>query len=265
MLSDKQAGWSTSGRHETAAVFITVHFHSHSYIFASWCSGPVLSFLPLSSQPSLAALPVPQCSLLSLPPSNILLTHNCGTLSPVLPINPHHRHLGPLSRLSLSLPLFLLLSLSLSPPVSLSTLHSKLSKSEPFQQRVPEHFSQATRPDAEHAFYCTDRLVVNHSLPPSTHRWLENVRQRSSQSKGHTRYQDKQQSNPHTCRVYNLYVQTRLTFTLTATGQTSQNKAVACFSWVWPACNVRPALPCLSQVWPVSKDSADAGFESENN
>lgn len=48
---------------------------------------------------------VPRCSLLWLPLSNILLTHDCGTLSPVLPINPHHRHLGPrlVSRLSLSL------------------------------------------------------------------------------------------------------------------------------------------------------------------
>lgn len=52
------------------------------------------------------------CSCLSLtvassrfPPSNILLTHDCGTLSPVLPINPHHRHLGPPSRLSLPLSL----------------------------------------------------------------------------------------------------------------------------------------------------------------
>lgn len=116
----------------------------------------------------LLQLLVPHCSLLSLPPSNILLTHNCGTLSPVLPINPHHRHLGPLSRLSLN-------------------VHSKLSKSGPFQQRVPEHFSQAMRPTAEHAFYCTDRLVVYHALPPTESHWLEKVWRRRCQSKGHIR------------------------------------------------------------------------------
>lgn len=82
------------------------------------------------------------CSCLSLTvassrfsPSNILLTHDCGTLSPVLPINPHHRHLGPPSRLSHSL----------SPSYN---VHSKLSKSGPFQHRVPEHLSQVTRPAA---------------------------------------------------------------------------------------------------------------------
>lgn len=108
----------------------------------------IFIFSPLSSHPSLAvclSLTVPSSRF---PPSNILLTHNCGTLSPVLPINPHHRHLGPLSRLPLN-------------------VHSKLSKSRPFRQGVPEHFSQAMRPAAEHAFYCTDRLVVYHALLPA--------------------------------------------------------------------------------------------------
>lgn len=116
----------------------------------------------------LLQLLVPHCSLLAPPPSNILLTHNCGTLSPVLPINPHHRHLGPLSRLSLN-------------------VHSKLSKSGPFQQRVPEHSLEAMRPTAEYAFYCTDRLVVCITHPPSKYHWLENGRRHGSQSKGHVR------------------------------------------------------------------------------
>lgn len=92
---------------------------------------------------------VPHCSLLSLLPSNILLTHNCGTLSPVLPINPHHRHLGPLSRLSVN-------------------VHSKVSKSGPFQQRVPGRFSQAMRPTVEHAFllYRVYRADRTSSTPP---------------------------------------------------------------------------------------------------
>lgn len=40
-------------------------------------------------------------------------------------------------------------------------VHSKLLKSGPFLHRVPDHFSQATRPAAEHAFYCNDRLVLH--------------------------------------------------------------------------------------------------------
>lgn len=111
--------------------------HAHTSLLLD---GPFLSLSPFHLTHLLQLL-VPHCSLLSLPPSNILLTHNCGTHSPVLPINPNHRHLGPLSRLSVN-------------------VHSKVSKSGPFLQRVPGRFSQATSPTAEHAFHftdCTDR------------------------------------------------------------------------------------------------------------
>lgn len=90
--------WETQG--SSSIYYCTFSFTLIHLCFLMFQS--IFIFFPLFHLNHLLQLPVPHSSLLSHPPSNIQLTHNCGTLSPVLPINPHHRHLGPLSRLSLS-------------------------------------------------------------------------------------------------------------------------------------------------------------------
>lgn len=94
------------------------------------------------------------CSCLSLTvassrfsPSNILLTHDCGTLSPVLPINPHHRHLGPPSRLSLSLLLI---------QRALQTLQVWAISASSARAFITGHEACC--------FYCTDRQTAREEL-----------------------------------------------------------------------------------------------------
>lgn len=135
-------------RQQQHIYFFTIFSHSRSYIFASECCSPIFISFPSFISPISF-----NCLSLTVPSSRFPHQIFCSrtTAAPFLQSSPLIHTTDILAHCLVSV-----------------NVHSKVSKSGPFQQRVPGRFSQAMRPAVEHAFllYRVYRADRTSSTPP---------------------------------------------------------------------------------------------------